>query len=95
LGVKAKENIKNSKEKNYTISGIKKGNFNFLLNKRIFIINKKKLGQLGLGNDKKLSFPQEVKGIDGIIRDVGAGSAHSIVVTSKGVYSFGLNYEVK
>ena len=53
-------------------------------------------GQLGLGSEKpiKASLPVAIEGIKGIIRDVGAGSAHSIVVTSKGVYSFGLNDEV-
>lgn len=65
-------------------------NGNNILTKRTLEIS----GQLGVGVELKTSLPVLVKGIEGKIKDVGAGSSHSIVVTSNGVYSFGLNDEV-
>jgi len=51
-------------------------------------------GQLGLGkSDVYFSPPTVVKGITGEIISVSCGSAHTMVLTTTGVWSFGLNDE--
>lgn len=47
--------------------------------------------RLGNRNAKEYSLPQEVEGIEGNIKAVSCGEDHSCVLTSKGIYSWGLN----
>lgn len=62
----------------------------------LYAFGRNQEGELGLGQNATNNWyatPQLVNGVSGAIRAVSAGGAHSLVLTTAGVYAFGRNVE--